>query len=158
MKSHKNSNYQTAGSLLSIALSQYGVKEIPGETHHPSILSYFKETGHEQIMNDETAWCSAFVNWVALKAGAQTSGRLDARSWLKVGHEVQTPQQGDVVIFWREDPSGWKGHVGFFVNYTQDGRHIHCLGGNQGNTVDIRPYPKAKVLGFRRLSNSHLTN
>lgn len=139
-------------ALINIALSQFGVKEIPGHGHNLTILQYFKDIGHKWVDNDETAWCSAFVNWVAMKCGYQLSGKLNARSWLNVGEEVETPELGDVVIFWREDPTSWKGHVGFFVNYSEDGKFIHCLGGNQGNMVSIKAYPSHRLLGFRRLS------
>lgn len=139
-------------ALLNIALSQFGVKEIPGQGHNSTILRYFREIGHKWVDNDETAWCSAFVNWLAFKCGFQMSGKLNARSWLEVGEEIIKPELGDVVIFWREDPSSWKGHVALFVNYSEDGKFINCLGGNQGNMVSIKPYPTRRLLGFRRLS------
>ena len=138
-------------NTINIALSQYGVTESPGDAHNKIILNYFKDIGKSWITTDETAWCSAFVNWVALKANKQQSSALTARSWLKVGESVQSPKIGDVVVFWRESKKSWKGHVGFFVGYSQNKNYIYCLGGNQNNQVNIKAYPTYRLLEFRTL-------
>ena len=89
--------------LMKIALDQYGVKEIKGEKDHPTIVKYFNEIGFDgERLKDETAWCSAYVNWVAKTAGYEFSGRLNARSWLEVGEVTLEPEFGDIVILWRE--------------------------------------------------------
>jgi len=137
--------------LLEIAMSQYGVQEIQGLEHNPVIVNYSKEIGYGGIIDDETAWCSIFMNWVAMKAGLKRSERLNARSWLKVGKEVTEPQQGDVVIFWRQDPNSWKGHVGIYISHNLRGDSVYCLGGNQGNMVQINSYTASRILGYRRL-------
>lgn len=137
--------------LINIALSQYGTTEIIGKNDNPEVLKYFKETGHEWITTDETAWCSAFMNWVALKAKVKRSNKLTARSWLSVGTEISTPQLNDIAIFWRESKHSWKGHVGLFIGYTEDKKHIYVLGGNQNNQVNIKKYSTYRLLGFRRL-------
>lgn len=142
--------------LINMALSQYGVTEVVGKEHNPVVVNYFKEIGHSWIKDDETAWCSAFVNWVAMKCGMETSGKLNARSWLKVGEAVNTPTIGDVVIFWRGKKDSWQGHVAFYVNEDKD--NIWVLGGNQGNKVCISTYPKSRLLGYRRLRNLIETN
>jgi len=136
---------------IDIALSQYGVRETLGHKHTQIILNYFNETGSTWVRSDETAWCSAFANWVALKSGKEMSGKLDARSWLEVGEKTDTPEIGDVVVFWREKKMSWKGHVGFFIGFSQDKKHIYCLGGNQNNQVNIKAYPVYRLLGFRVL-------
>jgi uncharacterized protein (TIGR02594 family) len=137
--------------LINIALSQYGVTEIVGYQHNPVVLNYFKEIGHTWVATDETAWCSSFVNWVALQANVERSHKLTARSWLNVGTAINKPQINDVVIFWRHKKSSWKGHVGFFINYSEDKKYIYVLGGNQNNEVNIKKYPVNRLLGFRRL-------
>ena len=137
--------------LINIALSQYGVTEIIGKEHNPIVLNYFKEIGHRWVTTDETAWCSAFVNWVALKGNVERCHKLTARSWLQVGTKINQPKLNDVVIFWRHKKSSWKGHVGFFIGYTEDKKHIYVLGGNQNNQVNIKKYPAYRLLGFRRL-------
>ena len=137
--------------LLQIALSQYGVTEIKGAKHNPTIVGYSHDIGYGGIVSDETAWCSIFMNWCAMKVDLIRSGKLNARSWLAVGKAVTTPKIGDVVIFWREKPSSWKGHVAIYINHSQDGKYIYCLGGNQNNTVCIKPYKASQLLGYRRL-------
>ena len=139
--------------FLAIAMSQYGVTEIVGKRHNPIILDYFKQIGHSWVQTDETAWCSAQINGVALLAGMERTGKLNARSWLTVGQKIDNPKQGDVVIFWREKKSSWKGHVGLFIGYTHDKKGIYVLGGNQNNMVNIKRYPTSRLLGFRRLQN-----
>ena len=138
-------------TTLDIALGQYGVTEIIGGKHNRVIMNYFHEIGHTWVTTDETAWCSAYANWVALKSGKEHSGKLNARSWLKVGEQITIPERGDVVVFWRERKSSWKGHVGFFISYSADRKYIYCLGGNQNNQVNIKAYPTSRLLGFRRL-------
>jgi uncharacterized protein (TIGR02594 family) len=136
--------------IISIALDQIGIKEIPGTQDNPEVLKYFNEIGFDgSKLKDETAWCSAFANWVAKEANLQHSKKLNARSWLNVGTKVTTPEKGDVVIFWRESKTSWKGHVAFFIRETQN--WVYVLGGNQSNQVKISAYPKERVLGYRKL-------
>jgi uncharacterized protein (TIGR02594 family) len=138
-------------SLIQKALSQYGVREVDGKTDNPQIVSYFEILGYEgNKLHDETAWCSAFVNWVSKTENYIYSGKLNARSWLTIGESTAVPVQGDIVILWRESPSSWKGHVGFFVKQTK--RYVYILGGNQNNRVSIKAYPKNRVLDYRKLS------
>lgn len=63
-----------------VALSQFGIKEISGKEDNPEVLKYFDDIGFDgDKLKDETAWCSAFANWCALKAGYEMSGKLNAR-------------------------------------------------------------------------------
>lgn len=136
--------------LIQTALGEYGVTEIKGPRHNARILCYMSEAGFDFI-DDETAWCSIFVNWVCFKAGAKMSGKANARSWLNVGETVFEPRAGDIVVFWRDKQDSWKGHVGFFVAYSEDGKGVYTLGGNQNNQVNITLYPNSKLLGFTRV-------
>ena len=143
-------------SLLKIAVAELGEKEIFGNhAHNQTIVDYAKDAGFDWVNDDETPWCSIFVNWVAQQNDLISSKKANARSWLLIGQKVdQEPEPGDVVIFWRESPQSWKGHVGFFFGYSKDGSRVYCLGGNQGNQVSISAYDANTVLGFRRLSPS----
>jgi uncharacterized protein (TIGR02594 family) len=136
--------------LIKIALGEYGVTEIPGDEHSPDVLKYFHQTGRDRVKDDDTiSWCDAFADWVALKAGARPTEGLNARAWLSEGQEIKTPEQGDLVILWRESKESWKGHVGFFIRQTD--KFVWVLGGNQSNSVRITAYRKERVLGYRRL-------
>lgn len=130
-----------------IALSQYGITEVSGKADNPEILKYFDEIGFDgSRLKDETAWCSAFVNWCCKKTGKPFTGKLNARSWLNIGVETLNPGLGDIVVLWRESPDSWKGHVGFFIK--QDKSFVYVLGGNQSNQVKISAYKKNRVLKY----------
>jgi len=135
--------------LLEIALKEYGVKEIPGPISNDRILHYAQEVGMSHIDDEEISWCSVFVNWCAFKTGYPYTGLANARSWLTVGELVVAPELGDIVIFWRESESSWKGHVGIYIS--QNDNYIFVLGGNQNNRVQISEYPRSRLLGYRRL-------
>jgi uncharacterized protein (TIGR02594 family) len=140
--------------LLKIAFNELGTEEIVGEKHNPQVLKYASDTKIKGITTDEIAWCSTFVNWVAWKSGLQYSGKANARSWLNVGTKVTIPEPGDIVVFWRESPQSWKGHVGIFMGFSFDKKRVYCLGGNQGNRVSVSAYRLDTVLSFQRLSPS----
>jgi uncharacterized protein (TIGR02594 family) len=131
------------------AMKYYGLTEIPGEENNPQILTFFHDMGKKWVQDDETAWCSAFINFIALECGCDYSGALDAKSWLKIGVGIKYPELGDIVVFWREKKDSWKGHVGLYVS--QNDSVIYCIGGNQDNQVNIKPYPRGQLEGFRRI-------
>lgn len=123
-----------------------GVREIAGAEHNDDIVSYFAEAGFSGIKDDETAWCAAFANAMVKRGGREGTGSLLARSFLKWGVELKTPRLGCIAVFKRGN-STWQGHVGFYVGETAT--HIRVLGGNQSNAVNVRSYPKSKLLGYR---------
>ncbi|MFW6272161.1 MAG: TIGR02594 family protein [bacterium] len=135
--------------LVELALQEYGKKEIVGEEHNPDIVQYAKEAGFEWVNDDETPWCSIFMNWLAMKAKYIRSNKANARSWLNVGKKVKEPKLGDIIVLQRGN-SNWKGHVGLFIRY-KDSKSVYILGGNQTNMVNISIYNRNKILGFRRL-------
>ena len=140
--------------LLKRAASQLGVKEIRGEEDNEQIVQYATESSISGINDDETPWCSTFVNWCAMKEGLAMSKKANARSWLTVGNStMDDAEPGDVVVFWRESRDSWKGHVGVFLGYSDDGKKVHVLGGNQGNAVSVAQYDARKVLDIRRLTS-----
>jgi len=135
---------------IELAFSQYGIKEVTGNEDNLEIIKYFDILGFNgSKLKDETAWCSAFANWVCLSSGLDCSGKLNARSWIDVGVKTEEPKLGDIAVFWRESPDSWKGHVAFYVN--SDEKYIYVLGGNQSNQVKISAYPKERLLTYRRL-------
>jgi uncharacterized protein (TIGR02594 family) len=136
---------------MKLAFTQYGVKEITGSVDNPKIVQYFDDLGFNgSELKDETAWCSAFANWVCKFSNLPYSGKLNARSWNEIGNDVVIPELGDIVVLWRVSKSSWKGHVGFYINH--DEKHVYMLGGNQGNKVCIAPYSIDRVLTYRRLT------
>lgn len=122
-----------------------GVDEVVGPEHNPRIVEYHQSTSLKAT-DDETPWCSSFVNWCMEQAGEEKTNSAMARSWLKWGKELSKPRKGCVTVFSRGIiPTA--GHVGFYVDETT-GR-ILLLGGNQSNQININSYPKSSLLGYR---------
>lgn len=134
-----------AANPFDIAKSMLGKGEVPDR----ATLQEFMRNGGANLDPVTTAWCAAFVNASLGQAGQQGTGSNLARSFLKWGEAVDTPQRGDVAVFSRGDPKSIYGHVGFFDSYAPDGR-INVLGGNQSDHVSVSPYDTSRLLGFRR--------
>ncbi len=122
-----------------------GVDEMRGAADNPRIVEYHQTTTLKAT-DDETPWCSSFVNWCMIKSGNRGTNSAAARSWLKWGKELSEPRRGCVVVFSRP-PSPTSGHVAFFDHVA--GGRIFVLGGNQGNAVNITSYPYERLLGYR---------
>ncbi len=131
-----------------IALEElaHGVVEVPGGANNPRIIEYHS-TCTLRATNDETPWCSAFVNWCITQAGLTGTNDAAARSWLqwKNGAKIKSPKLGCIVVL-KRGTNPWEGHVGFFSD--EDDSHIQLLGGNQGNEVSVGPQRKENLLAY----------
>lgn len=134
------------------ALKLYGTAAIPGAQSNPIVLDFFKQAGHPEISDDDTPWCSAFLNALMRGCGLPYTGSLAARSWLTVGTVETEPKLGDVVIFGVNPPNPAISHVGMFIS--KQGNNIWVLGGNQDNRVEIALFKTIHILGYRRLTIS----
>lgn len=144
-------------SCYDVAERFIGIQEIPGKEDSPQILTMLR-LDTEWPKNDEVPWCSAFVNYVAWLLRLPRSKSLLARSWLDVGRPIDINQaiaRHDVVILSRgqnqpgPDNKTAPGHVGFYAAH--DSEKVYILGGNQSDSISIKPYPLNRVLGVRRL-------
>lgn len=136
-----------------------GLKELPGPKHEPFVLGML-QLDAKWVQDDETAWCSAFVNYCNHLLRQPRSKSLAARSWLQIGEEIPLgfAQVGfDVVILQRgagkqPGPEVIKapGHVGYYAGKTPDGKSVLLLGGNQANAVNVAAFAIGKILGVRR--------
>ncbi|MEW6386243.1 MAG: SH3 domain-containing C40 family peptidase [Thermodesulfobacteriota bacterium] len=132
---------------MQFARKEMGVREYAGQADNPRIVEYLKSTnlGYPENANDETPWCSAFVNWCLMMAGiADRTNSAWARSWLKWGKATDEPVEGCIVVFSRGANAG---HVAFFLDEDEDS--VQVLGGNQGDAVNVAWYPKDRVLDYR---------
>src|SRR5262245_57544695 len=132
---------------MPIAQGELGTREVAGAGSNPDVVEYYAEAGHPEIANDEPAWCAAFVGAMLGRDGYPNTGSLAARSYLNYGRKLDIPEPGCIVVFWRDSPTSWQGHVAFFVSAT--GSRVRVLGGNQSNAVTEADYPKSQVLGYR---------
>lgn len=131
---------------LTIAFRELGVKEFPGVADNPRIVDYHRSTSLPAPLssNDETHWCSSFVNWSMERAGFEGTNSAWARSWETWGLPLDIPRRGCIAVYTR--PGG--GHVAFYIE-TVGGKVKH-LGGNQGDAVTIAsPEREHKLLGYR---------
>lgn len=142
-----------------IALRFIGLREVVGAQHSAAIVAMAQVTDRS-VRDDETPWCSAFVNYIAWLLGLPRSQSLSARSWLGVGTPIELEEArpgNDVVILSRgphAPPATVRnaiGHVGFFSRVDWPRGVVTVLGGNQRNQVCLEEYPLDRVLGVRRL-------
>lgn len=141
-----------AGRVLDIARGELGTKEIRGGRDNPRVVEYHQATSLK-AKNDETAWCSAFVNWTMKQAGVRGTNSAAARSWLSWGTAVQRDsahvKPGDVFVFPRgNNPT--QGHVAIVEEVLANGR-VKVIGGNQGTG---RGQPDGVTESIRSLSES----
>lgn len=130
---------------LQIARGENGQKEISGGGHNSRILEYHATTTLKAT-DDETPWCSAFVNFCITRTGLVGTDSAVARSWLGWGEALVTPTVGCVAVFKRPG-APWAGHVGFYISETDT--HVKVLGGNQNDGVCIAGFLKRDLLGYR---------
>lgn len=142
---------------LRVAMAEFGVKqELKAGDHHSRIVEYHQTTSY-RATDDETAWCSSFVNWVVQQAGRQGTGSAAAKSWLNWGTAVDDPRAGDIVVLKKRtaghtrktgSTSGY--HVGFFIAKTPT--FVRVFGGNQDRRVKESAFPLSdyEVKGYRR--------
>lgn len=124
--------------MLDILLGEaaMGVKEIPGAEANPRIMEYL-DTTTIRATDDITPWCSACINWVAIKAGYKGTDSAASATWRNWGKGLKKPSRGCVIGFVRKDGSG---HVGLFIS--EDADTYTILGGNQGDQVKISRFKK----------------
>ena len=145
-------------TAFDIAQVFIGTAEVGGAMDNPQILAMLK-LDNKWPDGDEVPWCSAFVNYICKLLRLPRSKSLLARSWLEVGKQIDIADATpgfDVCVFKRghgdqpgpEDTTA-PGHVGFFAG--QAGDYVQVLGGNQGDTVKVSSYHRARLLSVRRL-------
>ncbi|MEM7655967.1 MAG: TIGR02594 family protein [Bacteroidota bacterium] len=139
--------------LIRIAAAEIGTTEVVGVGSNERIMTYAKEVGFDSwYHDDDTPWCSLFLNWVAHSAGASKSNDGRAASWSNIGSAISRPNIGDVVLLTSRAGNTKVTHVGLYVGHSEDGKRVHVLGGNQSNMVNIAAFPLNLLIGYRRLS------
>lgn len=116
-----------------------GVREKVGPGNEPIIIDWAKKA-KIPYSNDDVPWCGLFVSHCINATLAEESlpaNPLGARQWQKFGAPCPKPVLGSILVFWRERPTSYKGHVGFYAGQEKGNGAFHVLGGNQGNSVSI---------------------
>ena len=120
------------------------------KAQNKSLWDWLKIGGGAVGDPSQIPWCGDYVETcIALALPNEPLPTLPylARSWMKFGIEAKEPSPGAVAVFYRGDPKGPFGHVGFYVS--EDKNYYHILGGNQGNRVSVSRLSKKRLLGFR---------
>ncbi len=134
----------TEPAWLPVARVFLGLTEIPGKATHPTIRRWLIDL-RAWWTDDETPWCGTFIAAVLRQAMLNPPRHwYRARAYLEWGQKLEQPALGCVVVFAR----GGAGHVGFVVGEDERGR-LMVLGGNQANAVNVQPFDRSRVLGYR---------
>ena len=124
------------------------VAEIPGREDNPRIVMYHRTTegGGGTRRDGVVLLLRQLLRRADRPAGHQTARRPGPGTIQDWGRDVTfRPVEGDIVVFSRHSPTEDGGHVGFFIADEDD--QIRILGGNQGNRIGIRLFPKDGSLG-----------
>jgi uncharacterized protein (TIGR02594 family) len=129
------------------ALRWLDVKEASGRADNPQILKWAREEGGsiaKAFRQDSIPWCALFANMVLTKTackGTETLWALDFANW---GQKLAGPAVGAFVPMARRGG----GHIAIVVGRDQHG-NLMCIGGNQADAVNIKPFPKTRPVGYR---------
>ena len=72
-----------------------------------------------------------------------------AKSWEKWGYELENPVAGCIVVLTRPPDRDINRHVAIYVEDANNKDFIYCLGGNQSDGVNIKPFNKSNVICYR---------
>ena len=119
-----------------------GANEVGENNSGPYVRKYLN-----RIVDPPANWCAGFVSWCFAQhpegipfrysLGARdVRTQFRDRGWLLEG---TPPEPGDIIVWWRGQPDGWKGHIGL-VHHFSNGV-VYTIEGNKG------AFP-ARVWGF----------
>jgi hypothetical protein len=149
-------------AALSAAIGELnkGAGEIGGNNLGIWVKKYLAPAG----LPEGNSWCASFVSWCFLSGcgndihkmpfpycpGARALlTKFKNKGWASAPQSGYLPQPGDIVVWWREQLSGWLGHVGL-VHQLHDGM-LYTIEGNRSPSVQGFSYVFSrmdKLLGF----------
>ena len=109
-----------------ILTNYYGETEVEGAGSNSVILNIIKWGISWAYDDSKTAYCAIGLSHAIHAITGNFKAILAARHFLRVGRKVENPVYGDIVVFWRGKPNGWKGHVGLYIRETKN--YIYVLG------------------------------
>ncbi|MBR5940847.1 MAG: TIGR02594 family protein, partial [Neisseriaceae bacterium] len=128
------------------------IKEL-GMTDNPEVLKYFdtiKGLSKAHKSKDETAWCSALVNYVLTQAGIKGTNSAGSQSWKDTsqwdGKKLDQPAVGSIAVYQNIGKNGkptGTGHVAFVAGQDENGKLV-VLGGNQWDGIEKIKKPNGK--------------
>lgn len=130
-----------------------GTREVPGAANNPVIMGWGNRLGARVLGiaygGDSVPWCGLLAAWCVHQAGIKPPPiAIRAKAWATWGDAISTtatrPPLGCVAVFGRDGG----GHVGFVVAVHGNG-DLDILGGNQGDAVNVRRFPRARLIALR---------
>lgn len=134
---------------LDVARQDIGKRETLGPNDSPWIRTMWAKLSGMWLLGQP--WCGGAVAYWLTKCGISIpKAYFRARAWEDWGTALAAPVVGCIVVFTRQGG----GHVGFVVGQDKAG-NLLVLGGNQGDEVNIRAFPRSRVTAYR-LSLIHI--
>jgi uncharacterized protein (TIGR02594 family) len=121
--------------------------EEPGAHDNPEILQWARDEGGaiaRDYRHDSVPWCALFANMILTKVGLKGTETLWALDWARWGRPLDGPAVGAFAPMKRNGG----GHIAIVAGRDQHG-NLMCLGGNQSDAVNIKPFPAERPLSFR---------
>jgi hypothetical protein len=152
-----------AWNAVQVARAELGHGEHGGDNRGPDVMKYHAVT----CAAAGDSWCASFVSYCFQHgnpgntpyeptAGArETLRRFEKRGWVYKASLASPPLPGDILVFWREQVSGWKGHIGIVDAYEHG--IVTTIEGNKGSFPSVvRRYQYTfgqidKLLGWGRV-------
>jgi uncharacterized protein (TIGR02594 family) len=138
---------------LTEARSLIGTRELPGAANNPVIMAWGNRLG-ARILGiaygaDSIPWCGLFAAHCVAQAGHKPPPiAIRAKAWATFGFALPLtttrPPLGATAVLTRKGG----GHVGFVVAVHSNG-DLDILGGNQGDAVNVRRFPRARLIALR---------
>ena len=128
-------------------LKWINTEEEEGASDNPEILDWARAEGGaiaKDYQHDSIPWCALFANMILTKVGLKGTETLWALDWAKWGVRLDGPAVGAFAPMKRDGG----GHIAVVVGRDQHG-NLMCLGGNQSDAVNIKPFPVERPLSFR---------
>lgn len=150
----------TARAALAVAIDEMnaGNGEVGGNNMGPHVERYLNG-----IVGTPNDWCAGFVSFCFLASGKPMPfkysvgardilDQLKAKGWAVKPDSANPPLPGDIIVWWRQAPSSWKGHIGIVHSY--DNGIVRTIEGNKTSNVGSFAYSLGaidKLLGFARI-------
>jgi len=134
--------------------------------HKAIIVDYFRSTDFHP--NTMEPWCGAFAAHCLKKSGSEAVAATvpknaeRAANWNGWGSRLPVEPgkvpQGAVVVLSPSEGTGSSGHVGFFVQFTDDNKRVELLGGNQSDKLNRTKFAVSKIvhIGWLDLQPAHV--
>ena len=136
------------------------------DEHYFMAAPYFGAKNHSDgstpKIGSNIHWCAAFVNWCLHRAGYSHTGNGSNRSFRKRSNwffnALEEPKKGCVILLGHTQAGTRSNHVAFLESWKKlptgrkvnsfwvsGAKRISLLGGNQDDTVKVKPYYKKKI-------------